>query len=474
MKRILIVDDNLKIAESLESVLRISGYKCFFASTSNEMLNSVKENEPDVILLDIMLGKEDGISCLRAIKEKDPSIPVIMITGYATIENAVLSMKLGAFDFIQKPLNFEHLRKIIENALQLRKLQKENNHLNARLSELGPRPLFNSPMMSELFNKARQIASTDLPVLIKGETGTGKELLAEYIHAESNRRGYQLNKINCAAFPESLLDNELFGHERGAYTGAVNTFKGIFEQSHKGTLFLDEIGDMPISIQAKILRVLQNGEIRRIGGTETIHIDVRFIAATNKDPETLIKEGTFRQDLLFRLNVTTFTMPPLRERIEDIPILAEYFMKEFRTGTKWAESRFSLKALDALMSYQWPGNVRELKNAIMYACAIGKDQEIQLSDLPAEIVSQKKTVTLNKSLQTNSIINQSIVSPLLQNTNKYGFDPRSEAEADIIRTVLMQCNYNKKKCAEILKMSRNTLYRKIAQYGISDKEGELK
>jgi DNA-binding NtrC family response regulator len=469
MPKLLIVDDNRKVAKSLESILGIAGYECRYAATSSEALLLVKEDWPDVVLLDIMLGSENGIDCLRKIKEEHINLPVIMITGYATIENAVLSMKLGAFDFIQKPLNFDHLKQIINNAVRLKQLQNENKSLHARLSEIGPKLLFRSVVMKELFIQAQRIASTDLPVFIKGETGTGKELLADFIHSESLRRGRQLNKINCAAFPESLLDNELFGHERGAFTGATGIFRGIFERSDGGTLFLDEIGDMPMTIQAKILRVLQNSEIRRLGGSETIKLNVRFIAATNKNPEILIREGLFREDLFFRLNAITLCMPPLRDRLEDIPLLAEHFLNEFSATTNWRQREFAPETMQALMSYYWPGNVRELKNVVMYACAIGQGHEIKLSDLPPAINNNHNS-TLLRGAKEISILDQLIIPRSQEYTSKYGSDPRSVAEAEIIKSVLVQCGFNKKKSAEILKMSRNTLYRKISQYGILDGE----
>lgn len=465
MNRLLIVDDNLKVAKSLESILGIDGYICDCATTSDEAMTLIKENKPDVVLLDIMLGSENGIDCLKKIKKDFINLPVIMITGYGTIENAVLSMKLGAFDFIQKPFNFEHLKQIINNAIKLIELKKENDSLHDLIANVGPKPIYISSSMKDLYTRAYNIALTDLPVFITGETGTGKELLADYIHINSVRRNKPFNKINCAAFPESLLDNELFGHEKGSFTGASNQFKGIFERSDEGSLLLDEIGDMPLAIQAKILRVLQNSEIRRIGGSEIIKLNVRFIAATNKDLENLIKEGMFREDLYYRLNAITLKIPPLRERIDDIPLLAEHFIKEFSASSYLNKKTFSQEAFQAIVSYDWPGNIRELKNVVMYACAISKENIIKLSDLPDTIV-RNTTNSIKAQISGNNFT----LPKYHQFDSKYGLDPRSAAEAEIIKSVLIQCNYNKKKCAEILRISRNTLYRKLSQYGIIEPE----
>jgi DNA-binding NtrC family response regulator len=406
--------------------------------------------------MDIMLGNDDGIACLRSIHEEDSSLPVIMLTGFATIDNAVLSMKLGAFDFVQKPFDFEHLKLILDNAVRLRKLQGENRDLQERISDLSPRLTYTSAAIFALMAQAQRIAGTDLPILLRGETGTGKELMADHIHAKSLRRARPILKINCAAFPDSLLDNELFGHERGAYTGATGLFKGIFERADGGTLFLDEVGDMPLTIQAKILRVLQNSELRRIGGSETIKVNVRFIAATNKDLAGLIHEGLFREDLFFRLNTITLEIPALRNRMEDIPVLAEHFVDEFRNSSGCSAKEISAEARKALLEYPWPGNVRELKNTMLYACAMTSGPTIRLTDLPHSL-----------SLNGRSM-SQSPETAALVASSKYGHDPRSQAEAEVIRSVLLESRHNKKRCAEILKMSRNTLYRKIAQYGLED------
>jgi len=459
---LLVVDDNAKVSESIGRVLGPFGYACCYAADTKGALQVLGSGDVDAVLLDIMLGKESGVDCLRLIKEEDPSMPVIMITGFATIDNAVKSMKLGAYDFIQKPLDVEHLHKILENAVKMKRLVGENSALRDRIAELKPKPAMESPRMHALFMQAARVARTDLPVLIRGENGTGKELLADYIHSESGRAGSPLLKINCAAFPESLLDNELFGHERGAYTGATASFRGIFERASGGTLFLDEVGDMPPAIQAKILRVLQNSELRRIGGSDTVKIDVRFIAATNKDLEALMHRGEFREDLFFRLNAVTLAVPPLRDRAEDIPVLAEHFVEDFNGSTQCVAKRISPEAMGILAAYSWPGNVRELKNTVMYACAMAPGETILETDLPPLVLSSGQ----------GRMPPQSLPEPSARDLDsKYGLDPRSKAEAEIIASVLRQCGYNKKRAAEQLNMSRNTLYKKIASYNIETGTG---
>jgi DNA-binding NtrC family response regulator len=451
MPQLLVVDDNVKVAESLVKVLASAGYICSCASDTAGAMDVVRKGDVDVVLLDIMLGKEDGMDCLQLIREEDPTLPVIMITGFATIDNAVRSMKQGAHDFIQKPLDVRHLLKILENAVKIKTLEIENRNLRERMEGLSPRPATESPAMRDLLLHASRVAATELPVLIRGENGTGKELLADYIHARSSRSAKPILKINCAAFPESLLDNELFGHERGAYTGATAAFRGIFERANGGTLFLDEVGDMPQPIQAKILRVLQNSEVRRIGGSETLRIDVRFITATNKDLELLMSREDFRQDLYFRLNAVTLMVPPLRDRPEDIPVLAQLFVDEFNESTKCIAKSVSPAVFGAFLEHPWPGNVRELKNAVMYACSMASSPMIGPADLPPTFSSARKPG-----------------ADPMRFDSKYGRDPRSEAEADVIKRILEQCGHNKKRAAERLNMSRNTLYRKIAHYGIPE------
>jgi len=437
---ILIIDDNAKLCKSLTQNLVQFGYKCFTANTQQTAVNTYKRNNINVVLLDVVLGKDDGLKVLRLLKKINSRIPVIMITGYASIESAVQSIKLGAYDYIQKPLDFNKLLKILENAIRLSELKEENINLKERLIEQSPKIITQNSQMIELCEKAEKLAATDIPVLICGENGTGKEIIADFIHVNSERNSRKMLKINCAAFPENLLDNELFGHEKGSYTGAESVFKGVFERAHSGSLFLDEIGDMSLPIQAKILRVLQNKEIRRIGGDSVIQVDVRFIAASNKILEELIVDNTFRKDLFYRLNAATLYIPALRERKDDIPPLANHFLTEFTDNNRHEIEGFSNDVMAAFISYEWPGNVRQLKNTIFYAAAISTKHYIGGEDLPAPFSENNRNATENNLRETT--------------------------ERHLIQRVLQSTQYNKKKTAEILKVARKTLYNKIEKYGI--------
>lgn len=439
---ILVVDDNKRVYESLEPNFNHFGMEALHASNGAETERVLLTNTIEVVLLDIMLGKESGIDVLRRIKELKPTVPVIMITGFASIDTAVESMKIGAFDYVKKPLNFDRLFKVIENAVELHQLTNENAFLKRRIQELSPQVYAENPLMLSVIEEAAKLARTEIPVLIVGENGSGKEVIADYIHANSDRVGSKMVKINCAAFPDTLLDNELFGHEKGAYTGADSSFQGVFERADGSTLFLDEIGDMPLTIQAKILRVLQNNEIRRIGDTQTRRVNVRFVTATNKDLGELMEKGLFRHDLFYRLNAAMISVPSLRERREDFALLARYFLQEFSQSHDKHVIGLDDEVCDLFNAYNWPGNVRELKNTINYAVAITSDSTIHLTDLPPLM----RHFTDDQSTNLNV---------------------REASEKNLIESTLRECKYNKKRTAEILKMSRKTLYAKLNRYGIA-------
>lgn len=441
---ILIIDDKEKLCQSLAQNFKQLRYNVFYALNSESAIEIFSKNEINVVLLDVLLGQESGIDVLLKLQTINKSVPVIMITGYASIDSAVTSMKIGAFDYVKKPLIFENLLKIVENGIKIYTLSQENKLLKNRVLELTPQFITKNKTLIDLYKRAEKLAFTDFPILICGENGTGKEIIADYIHAKSRRSSYAMQKINCASFPDNLLDNELFGHEKGAYTGADIEFKGIFERAHNSTLFMDEIGDMGLPIQAKILRALQNNEIRRLGGNNTIQINVRFIAATNKNLSSLISAGLFREDLFYRLNTGILYLPPLRERTEDIPLLIEYFIKSCSIAEKQPIKEISEKAMEKLILYNWPGNIRELKNVINYAFTLSSKDMIEFEDLPPSIISTSQ-------IKSNSI-SENI---------------REENEKTIILNILKSTNNNKKKASEILKMSRKTLYNKIEKYGIS-------
>jgi DNA-binding NtrC family response regulator len=441
---VLIIDDNIKICKSLLQNFNQLGYKTHYAVNSKDAYGLLVKNPISVILLDIVLGEEDGIEVFQTLISLNNKIPIIIITGYGTIETAVKSIKMGAFDYVQKPLNFDKLLKIVENAFKMSSLTEENKNLKERLIELTQEMITQDSKMLELCVKAKRLAPTDIPILITGENGTGKELMADYIHFHSQRSSQKMMKINCIAFPESLLDNELFGHEKGAYTGASATYIGVFEKANKSTILLDEIGDMPLITQAKILRFLQNKEIKRVGGNTTILVDIRFIAATNKDLEKLVEEKKFRQDLLYRLNAAIFHMPPLRERKADIQPLLAHFLSEFARDNNKKISRVSDKVLAAFMQYNWPGNIRELKNSINYAAAISEKDFIDIEDLPSYLLSRE-----SKGSDEPEAVNTLF-----------------DVEKKMILQTLQTHNYNIKKTAEILKISRKTLYNKLKKYGL--------
>ena len=440
-KGVLIIDDNIKLCKSLAQNFDQLGYQSHYAVNSTKAFETLSKEDVGVVLLDIMLGEEDGVKVLNRLMAWNSKLPVIMITGYGSIETAVKSVKIGAFDYVQKPLNFNNLLKTVENAIRMADLKSENQRLKSRIVELSDHIITQSKKMIDLCNKAKRLADTDIPILIIGENGTGKELLANFIHNNSKRSAYQINSINCAAFPESLLDNELFGHEKGAYTGADSAFIGIFEKADGGTLHLDEIGDMAPSTQAKILRTLQNNEIRRIGGNKSITIDVRFIASTNKDIQGLIDEGRFREDLYYRINAATLHIPPLKERRDDIPILVDLFLGLSSNSNSTTVHRVSGEVLKRFHEYHWPGNIRELKNTINYAATMSTTGSIQMEDLPASFID------------------------LAKEENEYNI--REESERILILRMLKQSDYNKKKTAALLEISRKTLYNKLKKYGIS-------
>jgi len=442
MKRtVLIIDDKEKLCKSLALNFEHVGYSALYATSGAQALAVFSSAKADVVLLDIMLGEESGIDVLRKLLSRDGRVPVIMITAYASIDTAVLSIKLGAFDYVKKPLDFDELLKTVEKACEFSKLREENRELRGRLAELSATIVTQEASMHELCRKAEKLAATDLPVLLCGESGTGKEVIADSIHAGSARSSRPMLKINCVAFPETLLDNELFGHEKGAYTGADAAFKGVFEKADGSSLFLDEIGDMPLAIQAKILRTLQNSEIRRLGGSQTIHVDVRFIAATNKDLSDLIRKGLFREDLYYRLNTAVLSIPPLRERREDIPLLVDHFLAANGGSDPVSRREVAPEVLARFLEYGWPGNVRELKNTVNYALAMCSGSRIEIDDLPAAFLDG-----------THETAHRNI---------------REDMERSLILRTLQGTRFNRSRSAQILKMSRKTLYNKMQRYGLT-------
>jgi two-component system NtrC family response regulator len=388
METILIVDDEKNYRMVLSAFLSGEGYEMLTADSAQGALEAVDSVDLDLVLTDMKMPVMDGIELLKQIKEKNPHLPVVMMTAYGTVERAVEAMQLGAFNFIQKPFQNETLKQMVHNAISTYRVLKENRRL---LRDLEGRYRFDniigkSKPMHEIFNMIQKVAPTKATVLITGESGSGKELIARAIHYNSPRRNKPFVAVSCAALTETLLESELFGHEKGAFTGATAMRKGRFELADGGTLFLDEIGEIPTPVQVKLLRVLEEMTFERVGGTKTIEFDIRLVAATNKDLKKEVEDARFREDLYFRLNVVHITLPPLRERSEDIPLLATHFVNKYAREANREEVTISPEAMRFLCNHRWPGNVREFENAIERAVLLSRDDEITLTDLPKELL----------------------------------------------------------------------------------------
>ncbi len=445
--RILVVDDEEIVRQSLLAWFKEDGYEVDTAENADAALRLFEKGKYALILLDIKMPGMSGMDLLVKLKEYDPDAIIILITAYASVSSAVKALKSGAYDYITKPIDPDELSHIVEKALYQKDLEHENVKLKESIDEITkPDNLIGeSHQMKEIYSLINTVAQTDTTVLILGESGTGKELVAKAIHLNSKRKYFPLVTVNCGALPESLLESELFGHEKGAFTGAHYRRKGKFEMANGGTIFLDEIGTISNKVQVELLRVIETKQFTRVGGSETITSDFRVIAATNENLEELVKEGKFREDLYYRLNVFTIHIPPLRERIEDIPLLANYFLKKFTTSMNKKVTGISDEAMSFLMKYKWPGNVRELENAIERAVVVCRNDKIQLDDLPFRISSN----SLYSEVEDKSL---------------------SEVEKRHIALVLQENNWNISKSAEDLKIDRVTLYNKIKKYGLRKPE----
>jgi two-component system nitrogen regulation response regulator NtrX len=448
--QILIVDDEASIRTSLKGVLQDEGYEVRTAQDGHEALEMIKADPPDLVMLDIWMPGLDGIETLGKIKELAPEVEVVMISGHGTVETAVKTTKLGAYDFLEKPLSLEKTVLIVQHALDKKRLEQENIKLRREV-EKDYEMIGRSQAIQELKKQVERVAPTEGWVLIYGENGAGKELIARAIHRLSQRKAGSFVAVNCAAIPDELIESELFGHEKGAFTGAATTRYGKFEQAHGGTLFLDEIGDMSLKTQSKVLRVIEEQAFERVGGSKKIQVDVRLIAASNKDLEQEIKAGNFREDLFYRLNVVPLVVPPLRERREDIPLLAEHFLRElsYKNGTK--PMRLSKPALKALMEYNWPGNVREFKNILERMVIMVADEVIQLEHIPPAIL--KPTSTAPWAEKAGSLK-----------------EAREQFEREFLLQKLKENNGNIAQTARQLQIERSHLHRKLKAYDIRLKE----
>ncbi len=449
-RSILVVDDEESIIKSLEGILTDEGFEVRNAVNGRAALDKIEEEIPDLVLLDIWMPEMDGIETLVKIKETCPGLQVVMMSGHGTIETAVKATKLGAYDFIEKPLSLEKVLLTINNALEHRRLEEEISLLKER--EKGRNRITgNSEAILDLKEQIRIVAPTNAWVLISGENGTGKELVAHTIYRLSKRSHKPMVEVNCAAIPEELIESELFGHEKGAFTGAGAMKRGKFDLAHEATLFLDEIGDMSLKAQSKTLRILQERKFERVGGSKTIHVDVRVIAATNKDLEAEIERAAFREDLYFRLNVIPIRVPPLRERVEDIPKLIEEFTGEFSFDTNQPSKRFSADAIQMLMRYHWPGNVRELKNLVERLVIMTASDEIRAVDIPPPFN------------QAESSGGETEVS--LEDFDTYR-EARAQFEKAFIARKLREYNGNVSQTAEAIGLERSNLHKKIKAYGL--------
>ncbi len=446
--KILVVDDEENIRKSLKMILEYEGYQFLEAADGEEALQCIEDTVGlDLVLLDIKLPGRDGLEILSEIKKRPYPPEVIIISGQGTIQTAVEATKLGAFEFLEKPLHRDRVLLTIRNALNQKKLERECLDLR-RKAEKKYELVGNHPLMKQLWNEILKAAPTNATVLIYGESGTGKELIARAIHNHSLRAREKFVQVNCAAIPEELIESELFGHEKGAFTGATERKTGKFELADRGTIFLDEIGDMSLKTQSKVLRVLEEGEVQKVGSSKINKVDVRVIAATNKDLRQEIQAGKFREDLFFRLNVVPIYSPPLREKKEDIPLLVEYFCRNYAEENNFRPKRFSPDALKAMMDYPWKGNVRELKNVVERLLIMTEAEVIERKHLP-ENIRGKVEVQLPDASKVRSLK-----------------EFREMAEKEFILAKLAANNWNISRTARAIDTPRSNLYKKLAQYGI--------
>ncbi|MEK6534196.1 MAG: sigma-54 dependent transcriptional regulator [Thermodesulfobacteriota bacterium] len=450
-RRILVVDDEESHRIMLRAVLSADGYAVAEASDGTEAVRAVGKEAFDLILMDIRMTNMDGIEALTEIRKISPLVPILIMTAYASVKTAVEALKAGAFDYLTKPLDIEELKILIEKALEHYHLRAENLVLKERLGDRFDfsRIIGRGRKMKSLLETLAMVAPSDATVLLMGESGTGKEVVANAIHQNSPRAGQPFIKVSCAALPETLLESELFGHEKGAFTGAVSRREGRFQLAHRGTLFLDEVGEMSTAIQTKLLRVLQEKEFEPVGGVRTVKVDIRLITATNLELDKEVAAGRFREDLYYRLNVVPIVLPPLRERKEDIPPLADHFLAIYREKNRKFLKGISGKALDLLVRYDWPGNIRELENCIERAVIMAREEAIVPADFPPQI------------------------RMLSMEGERDGFDipygiSLDEMERALIVKTLAETGGNRTKTAEVLGINRRTLQNKLRQYGLNN------
>ena len=446
-KPILVVDDDKLMLDFMRDLLLSKQMNVVTADNGDDGLKIFLDYKPFIVFLDLNMPKMNGIELMEKILEHDPNVSVIIFTGESAIEPAVEAMRKGAYDYVSKPVEIKKITLVIDRIIQSQTFLRERNILQDQLDELfGFRNFVGvSPQIKKVYEQIKQVSQTDSTVLITGDSGTGKEIVANALHYSSKRKRNPYIKVNCAALPETIIESELFGHEKGAFTSAASRRIGRFELANGGSIFLDEIGDFPVSTQVKLLRVLEARDFERLGGNETIKVDIRLITATNRDLEKAVKEGKFREDLFYRLNVINIKMGPLIERKEDIPILANHFLNKYAAEMNKPITKFSKRAMDILQSYHWPGNVRELVNAIERAVVFCKGKILTEKELPPNIKAQANGLSVGLNLPSFSL---------------------ADAEKSLISKVLEKANWNLKHSAELLKISRGTLYSKIERHEI--------
>ncbi|MBI1958988.1 MAG: sigma-54-dependent Fis family transcriptional regulator [Candidatus Rokubacteria bacterium] len=464
-RRVLILDDEPDMVENCTRILRRAGLKCLTATDPKEGLALVETERPDVLLTDVKMPGMDGLEVLRRARELDPTLPVIMITAFATIESAVEAIKEGAFDYLPKNFSVDQLTVTVERALKQRLLHEENRNLREQLQEaFGLENLVGrSPLMVQVFELIKKAARSEANILVMGESGTGKELVARAVHANSPRASHPFIPVDCASLPENLLESELFGHEKGAFTGAIRTKFGLMETADGGTLFLDEIAELPLGLQVKLLRALQERQIRRVGGTSVMDVDVRLVSATNRDLREAVAKGQFREELYYRVNVIEIRLPPLRDRLGDLKLLAHAFLKKYGQGRF---SGFDADTLAVLEAYAWPGNVRELQNIIERACALADGERITTLDLPEHILSAGR----RQEAQPGRAVGGGASEPLTSGADL----PLKEAkerwmhvlEGSYLRDLLERHGGNISAAAKAAGIDRKTFHRLIGKYQI--------
>jgi two-component system, NtrC family, response regulator AtoC len=454
-KSILVADDDASIRSLLKQLLVDEGFAVLEASTGIEVVDKVKESSPDLVIMDVRMPELDGIEALARLKSTNPKTAVLIMTAFGSSNAAIRAMELGAFDYITKPFELDKISHSVKRVLDYQDLTAEVEVLRDEISSLvqTERIVGNSPAMQEVYKTIGKVAKADATVLITGESGTGKELVAEALHFNSNRRSGPMVKVSCAALPETLLEAELFGHEKGSFTGAMTQRRGRFEMADKGTIFLDEIGEMTVPTQTKLLRVLQERKIERIGSNLPIKVDIRIIVATNKDLQKQVEPSKFRDDLYYRLNVINIHMPPLRDRKEDIPSLVEHFLAKHRYSATAQPAAISEEAIRRLMEYNWPGNVRELENVIERAVVLSRGQIITSRELPFgdhDAAEGEEGEGEADAKGDSSFFKKSV----------------AQFEKDLIMKALRDANGNRSKAAEMLGIYRRLLYAKIKEYGL--------